>query len=272
MSLKQFAIEMQKRRANGPFKRVRFIDPYPNRLIKAPRSWVATLIILVGLASFVFAPTVLIVGQMGNLKSIDPTWRPYAQILLQGILDLAVHFDLTQLTVAVFLAMVAMAVFASSIFVANFATSHSTLRRWKSKCEKIQASLVDSEIQEREVLVDSSGPNHHVRHTKSRWEYRIQVAFEYGGIRYQATPSVVNRLKPGNLGQDYKTEQECSAALESLGSQITLEIDPQNPLDCDIEKHLEGLFAQSWKAFLYLPLFWVALGAFALLFFKIEQS
>ena len=41
MKLQTIALTLQKRRINGPFKRVTFIDPYPGKRLRAP-SFLAT--------------------------------------------------------------------------------------------------------------------------------------------------------------------------------------------------------------------------------------
>jgi hypothetical protein len=72
MSFKQFAMEMQKKQINGPFEKVRYIDPYPNQILKIPSSAGGKIAILIGILSFLMIPVIAIVGQMENTKRVEP--------------------------------------------------------------------------------------------------------------------------------------------------------------------------------------------------------
>jgi hypothetical protein len=130
------------------------------------------------------------------------------------------------------------------------------LRAWKSNCAAAQGQVLDSEIQKQLVVTRTRDANGlQSTRTRARWEYRVKVAFEYQNHTYQATPSAVNRVRPGALGQDFKTLEQCEQALRDLGSYVALEINPRNPLDCELKGQVESMARTSWGSLKYYPIF-----------------
>ncbi|MGD8914445.1 MAG: hypothetical protein PVJ68_17150 [Candidatus Thiodiazotropha sp.] len=274
MSIKQYAMEVQKKRINGPFEKVLYIAPYPNQLLKTPGSAGGKFTILIGILSFLMIPVIAIIGQMENTIRVEPEWlKPIADFILQTVFRVAQQLEIVQIAAVMILVLCCMFLFMSTIFLANILNAYSVLRAWKSTCVTAQGQVLDSEIQKRLVVTKTRGADDlPSTRTRTRWEYRVKVAFEYRNNTYQATPSVVNRIRPGSLGQDFKTLEQCEKALRDLGSSVALEINPQNPLDCELKGQVESMARMVWGSLKYYPIFAGAILGFGWLFIFIAEN
>lgn len=259
LSLQTIALTLQKRRINGPFKRVAFIDPYPDKLLRAP-SFLATnlLVILV----LLIAAGAFVIGVFGATTEFSNMFGDGSVAAIGGFVhrqvgQAAQYFQtgrmefLVNLLSAMFLLVILL------IAGINWLYRRLVAMDWKKKCKTAPAQLLDSEIQEMQILkkgLGGSGPDHY--QLKTCHVLRIKVEFSHLGRAYEATPSVVNRLSPGSVGIHFKTREKCEALLATYHNALEVEFDPHAPLDCEIKGYLDRLLhAYKWP--------WLIIGAFS---------
>jgi hypothetical protein len=158
--------------------------------------------------------------------------------------------------------------FILSVFAYNYLLKHRVLTQWQAKNKQVSAKIVNSEIAASTLARSNSHQSY-----STVWQYRLLVEFAYQSQKYQATPSVINRYQPGAKVNYYHAEAECQQALANYKSPINIEIDPNNPLDCEIAGQLQAQSKLSWVGVMVILLFCGAVIGFTTLFvFLAEQG
>lgn len=263
MSFKETLVNLQQKRINGPFKKVRYINPHPDTLLKYPSCLQSSLIMLSGITFLFFVPLIILVGQMSNKKIQANQFYDYTNSILvytSGIL----HQD--RIAAVIGLVAVCIALCITFIFLSQFVRQWVIYNRWHHNAEIVKAAIVDHEIQERLMSRDKNRIGR-----RSVWEYRVKAHFSFEAKTYEATPGVVNRFNPGNARIVYKTKEECERALNRLTQSIQLQVNRSNPLDCEIAEDFNQLYKNRYTMFLYLAVFLTAIAGFALLFMHLFQ-
>jgi hypothetical protein len=70
----------------------------------------------------------------------------------------------------------------------------------------------------------------------------------------------------------FKTLEQCEKALRDLGSSVALEMNPQNPLDCELKGQVESMARMVWGSLKYYPIFAGAILGFGWLFIFIAEN
>ena len=266
--LGQLALKIQKQRINGPFKRVRFIDPYPDKILKFPSFLITNLLMLLGL---LFLPLTFIIGYC----AIDPTLpREFrnetttriGQFIYFQVGKIAEHFQMDRLATLGYLIPALLVLGIALIVMSNWLARRLVVRKWRKTCQTAPAQVLDSEI--RKHLI-SQGPEDK---TTTCYVLRLKVEFSYYGQMYEATPSVMNRIAPGSIGVHSPSQEDCARQLASYQQGLDIEFDPQNPLDCEIKGQLNALLAADKHPWLIIGIFAGALFLFAQLFTYIIRN
>ncbi len=261
MNFTNSLIELQHKRIDGPFERVTYIPP-DHSLLKFPSSTLGNYSILGGIFLLLCSPIFVIAGQ--HSESENPLLA-IPNALISILLELPPNIlTASRISVSIYLTAFFITVGIGCLLCSKIINRRVIVKRWKMQAKKVRAKIIDSEIQNRSII-RSTGPmenNHHVTpRYSSVWEYRLKVLFNFSGKEYVATPSVVNRINPGTIGVHFPSEDGCRKELKMLGDEVNLEINRDNPLDCEIEGHIGRYDGGTLK---YLGVFSIFVAAVAL--------
>ena len=266
--LKRITLKIQKRRINGPFERVTFIDTYPDRILKYPSFPITSLLVTLGLLTF---PIIGVIGYCGANSKIPHNLRneiteEIGRIIYLQVGNIAEHFEMDRLEVLGAL-IPALILLGISLFVfSSWLSRRFVALNWRQKCKTAPAQILDSEIQKHLISHDSDDK------PKSYYVLRVKVKFTYLGQTYEATPSVVNRIAPGSIGLHFKTKDGCENLLKVYQQALEVEFDPQNPLDCEIKGNMDALLNADKRPWLTIGIFAGALLLFSRLFIYIIRN
>ncbi len=266
--LGRIILKAQKWRINGPFERVTFIDPYPDKILKYPTFPATNLLIALGLLSF---PIAFVIGYCGANPEIERSLRneiteEIGRIIYLQIGNIAEYFQTDRIDVLGYL-IPALLILGISLFItSNWLSRRLVAQAWQKKCKTAPAKILDTEIQKYLISQD------HDKKPESGYVLRIKVKFTYRGQVYEATPSVVNRISPGSIGLHFKTKDACENLLATYQQSLEVEFDPQNPLDCEIKGNLDALLNTGNRPWLFIGIFIGALIFFSQLFVYIIKN
>jgi len=250
LKLQTIALTLQKRRINGPFKRVTFIDPYPGKRLRAP-SFLATNLLMI--LALLIAAGAFVIGVFGATTEFSNMFGNESVAVFGGFVhrhvgQAAQHFQTGRMEVLVNSLSAMFLLVILLIASINWLSRRLVAMDWKKRCKTAPAQLLDSEIQEMQILKKVPGGSGHDHYKlESCQVLRIKVEFSHLGQAYEATPSVVNRLSPGSVGIHFKTREECEARLATYHNALEIEFDPHAPLDCEIKGAIDELLhANTW--------------------------
>lgn len=266
--LDRITLKIQKRRINGPFERVTFIDPYPDGILKYPSFPITNLLMTLGLLSF---PIICVIGYCGVNSKIPHNLRneiteEIGRIIYLQVGNIAEHFQTDRLEVLGHLIPALILLGISLFAISSWLSRRLVALNWRQKCETAPAQILDSEIQKHLI---SQNPDDK---PKSCYVLRIKVKFTYRGQAYEATPSVVNRIAPGSIGLHFTTQDGCENLLATYQQALEVEFDPQNPLDCEIKGNLDALLNVDKRPWLTIGIFAGALLLFSQIFIYIIKN
>ena len=263
MMFKQFLVNAQREKVNYAFKNILYIDPYPNKLILLPRYALTSFMNWSGF--FIFITTILIINSA--LQDFSKSENPlgildqFRAVVQQTTMNFATTFSLEHLN---FLGYIVPAMFlvSFSLFIIAHSISYDRVYKyWRKNATLITSKLLASEVQKRRTKnIDTTD------RTRICYTYipRIKVEFSYKNKTYIATPSVINRLEPGAHGINFIFEKDCYSYIEKIGNTPTIEINPRNPLDCEIEGVMRSLMKGNDK-------WWIAILILGIILFAISR-
>lgn len=266
--LGRIILKAQKWRINGPFERVTFIDPYPDKILKSPTFPITKLLTALGLLTF---PLTFIIGYCGANSEIERSLRneiteETGRIIYLQIGNIAEYFQTDRLDVLGYI-IPALLILGISLFItSNVLSRRLVAQAWWKKCKTVPVQILDAEIQKHLI---SQG---HDKEPEPVYVLRIKVKFTYRGQVYEATPSVVNRISPGSAGLHFTTKDDCENLLATYQQPLEIEFDPQNPLDCEIKGNLDALLNEGNRPWLIIGIFIGALVFFSQLFVYIIKN
>ena len=273
---KNLALQIQKKAINGPFQRVRYIDPYPQTLLKTPSFATSNILYLCGITSLPFS---IAIAWLASIQKLPPKLRheftvPLHALVHSGIDTLAPLLQTHRIEALGLLISTLIFMGFSCIFAASRLTHVKVMKNWKQKCRLATAKVLDHEIAEVQITSHSRHDAHStsIRKPTKGYILRIQAGFEVDGTLIEATPSVVNRLSPGTVAQYFKTPEACEALLNTYQADLSIEYNPDNPLDCEIKGSIDRLMDANRYQWLYLLLFGIAIFGFGELFVTIYQN
>ncbi len=258
----KFVLTLQKRRINGPFERVTFIDPYPDTILKAPSFLITNILISLALLTFASAFVIGVFGATSEFSNAlnNASIAAIGTFIYRQVGHVAQYFQTSRME-ALVNGLAAMSLLMIALLViSNWLSRRLVVLNWKKRCETAPAHLLDAEIQEMHI-VKGTEPEH--RRLVTCYVLRIKVQFTHRGQTYEATPSVVNRISPGSIGVHFPTREGCEHLLATYQKALEIEFDPDTPLDCEIKGNLDELLrANRWP---WLP---IAIFAGALFLFS----
>ena len=201
--------KIQKRRINGPFERVTYIDPYPDRILKYPSFPITNLLMILGLLAF---PIIFIIGYCGVNSKIPYDLRSeitgeIRRAVYLHLGNIAAHFQTDRIDVLGYLIPVLILLGISLFVISSWLSRRLVALDWRKKCETVPAQILDDEIQKHLISQDPDDKS------EPCYVFRIKVKFSYHGQSYEATPSVVNRIAPGSIGRHFVTQDDCENLL-----------------------------------------------------------
>ena len=266
--LGRLALKIQKQKINGPFKRVRFIDPYPDKILKFPSFPITNLLMLLGLLSFpvIFAIGYCCISPTIPHKLRNNTTEQAGRYIYFQVGDIAEYFQVDRLEMLGYIIPALLVLGIALVAMSNWLSRQLVVLKWRKNCQTAPAQILDSEIQKHLI---SQSPEHKA---KPCYVLRLKVEFSYSGQVYEATPSVVNRIAPGSIGVHFPLQDDCASQLAIYQQGLDVEFDPRNPLDCEIKGQLDALLAEDERPWLTMGIFAGALFLFAQLFIYIIRN
>lgn len=271
--LKRFILKTQKKAINGPFKRVVYIDPFPEKLLKFPTFLITNVMMLAGI---IIVPVTVIIAYCGLVQKIPYEIRTdlteqVAAVIYKQSSNIAEFYGLDRLDLFGLFVPMMLLIGISLFMVSNYMLRRKIFQKWKEKRCSSRAKVIDWEIREQIV---SGGRNQDASRSKMKRKYvfRTKVEFTYGNHVYTATPSVINRLHPGAVGLCWSTRSECKKRLANFQNNPVVEFDPEEPLDCEIQGNLEELLKLDRHPLHFIIFFAIGLFAFSQISIYIVQN
>jgi hypothetical protein len=265
--LGNLVLKFQKRRINGPFKRVAYVDPYPDRMLKAPSFLIPNLLLSLGLLILAIAFVIGLFGatlEFANARTI-PTVSAIGKFVSLQVGHVAEYFQTGRLQVLVN-GLSAMVWLALSLMIASkWLSNRLVVSGWTKRCTTVPAQVIDSEIQKMYLVkrIPGGSPSNQTKLVDC-YVLRIKARFTHRGQTYEATPSVVNRISPGAVGVHFTTREGCEHLLAAYQKNLEIEFDPQHPLDCEIKGMMNELLgSNNWP--------WLPIGIFAVVLVLLSQ-
>jgi hypothetical protein len=245
-------LELQKMRINGPFERVTFIDPYPDKILKTPSFLISKIFMLLALLNF--ASLFIVGGFGGSLELVNK--QDNAIIVAIGnfiylqIDNVAGYFKVDRIEILVYILATIFLLMIFFMIMYNRLSTWLIAVNWKKKCETASAQILDSEIQKMQIIKRTNSKSGASNKLETCYVLRIKVKFTHKNKTYEATPSVVNRLSPGSIGIHFTHRKDCENLLSTYQEALEIEFDPQTPLDCEIKENLNEILNKGKKAWL----------------------
>ncbi len=265
------AMELHKQRINGPFKKVTFIDPFPEEIFATLPCPFNTCINIIAQLFFVLVVAFVIIGSYPGISAkTDPLFLFVFSATAYDIVGSAAQ-NLNMERFVFVINMISLNIFfgLACAEYTGWYRRRLIVKKWWDRCEVVSATLMESEIQ-KVYLTDPEDTEEEIHNvSKPFYMLRVKVKFKYGQQEYEATPSIVNRINPVALGLYFETEEECQALRDKHNKTLKLEIDPKNPLDCEIQGYLFELVNQSRQPWFAIFIFGVSVFLFSQLFIKL---
>ncbi len=252
-------LKLQKRQINGPFKRVTYIDPYPEKIWKFPSFLQSNLLLYFGVLLVLVA---FCIGFAGAGQKV-PNWsnsgfaQHIATVIHQQISVVSEITKAERSDVVIFFIVTFIICGVCSVALSGWLSKRLVIRKWKCNCEKTTTKVLDYEIQTINLYKDAEDNK-----PKTRFEIRFKVEFTYRGETIVATPSVVNRLVPGSIGVHYNTYEECEKRAQKCNGSIDIEFNPKQPKDCELKDNLALLLEYDTFQWIYVLFFCVVVVLF----------